>query len=318
MKNVQQWKEVAIIVATEAEEIVANLLNEEGANGVIIEDKRELTKSHREMYGEMYDLDRKKYPETGTRLKAYFPYDHRWLETFNTIEERLKQLDLPEETFGSYEISVQTMADSDWEHEWKKYFKPKKVTDTFIIVPEWETYERQTDDELIITIDPGMAFGTGEHPTTIQSLQGLERTVKQGDIVIDVGCGSGVLSVAAALLNAEHVYAYDLDPVAVRSTELNRDLNRFSQTITVSENNLLNGVTTQANVIVANILAHIIEQLIPDAWINLTNGGYFVTAGIIDSQKNAIEQRLIEQGFTIVEVDERERWVSIIARKLSK
>src|SRR5690625_374664 len=129
-----------------------------------------------------------------------------------------------------------------------------------------------------------MAFGTGTHPTTILSIQGLESTVKKHDIVLDVGSGSGILSIASILLGANTVYAYDVDEIAVKSTGLNRDLNHIEQQqIKVSKNNLLQGISKQADIIVSNILADILMDLVDDAWFNLIAGGYFITSGIIEA-----------------------------------
>lgn len=181
-------------------------------------------------------------------------------------------------------------------------------------MPTWEDYQPVQSDELIIELDPGMAFGTGTHPTTVLSIQALEQIVKPGDFVYDVGTGSGVLSIAAALLGAEKVMALDLDEVAVRSAIANIQLNKVESEITVKQNNLLNGMTEQADVIVGNLLAEIIVRFVDDAHQLLKQDGYFITSGIINQKRLEVETSLQSAGFTIVETLLMEDWVTIIAK----
>src|SRR5699024_12177983 len=132
------------------------------------------------------------------------------------------------------------------------------------IAPTWEKYEPKSEDELIIELDPGMAFGTGTHPTTMLSIQALEQYINKKDTIIDVGCGSGVLSIASVLLGASKVYAYDLDDVAVKSTQINMKINKLEDKIIAKQNDLLHNVTVQADIIVSNILAEIIVRFVED------------------------------------------------------
>src|SRR5690606_29877005 len=196
-----------------------------------------------------------------------------------------------------------------------KYYHPVKISDKFTIVPTWEEYEPQSDEELIIELDPGMAFGTGTHPTTIMCIQALERFVKKGDVVIDVGTGSGVLSIAADLLKAKKVISLDLDDVAVTAARINIKLNKVQDVVTVSQNNLLDGVDQQADVIVANILAEVIVRFTDDAYERLKSGGFFITSGIIKQKRNEVEEALKSSGFIIEEILTMEDWVAIIAKK---
>jgi ribosomal protein L11 methyltransferase len=160
-----------------------------------------------------------------------------------------------------------------------------------------------------------MAFGTGTHPTTVMCIQALEKYVKPGDTVIDVGTGSGILSIAAAMLGAKSVRALDLDPVAVDSARLNVKLNKVQHIVTVSQNNLLDRIEEQANVIVANILAEIILRFVDDAYRLLEKNGYFITSGIIQAKKQEVKEGLIKAGFAIEETLVMEDWIAFIARK---
>lgn len=309
------WIELAIHTTNEALEPVTNILNELGANGVVIEDPADLTREKRDVFGEIYELDETKYPKEGIVIKSYFLENNMWPETLETIRLRINELKQYKINLGKNNLTTQTVKEEDWENEWKKYFKPMKVTERITIVPIWEDYKKTTAEEIIITIDPGMAFGTGTHPTTILSLQALEKVITPNDLVIDVGVGSGILSIASILLGAKHVYGYDLDEVAVRSSEQNREFNQLEKEITIKQNDLLKNVEKKVNIIVSNILADILLRLVDDAWNNLEDDGYFITSGIIEAKQQLIIDKLLDTGFNVVQVNQIENWVSIIAQK---
>lgn len=176
----------------------------------------------------------------------------------------------------------------------EKYYHPVKISEKFTIVPTWEEYTPVHTDELIIEMDPGMAFGTGTHLTTVLCIQALERYVKKGDSVVDVGTGTGILSIASAMLAADRVEAYDLDPVAVESARLNSKLNKVADRIDIKQNNLLDGIAGEKDVIVANILAEVILRFTKQAYDLLKEGGYFITSGIIQ-QKNRKSKTLLQK-----------------------
>lgn len=309
------WIELAIHTTNEALEPVTNILNELGANGVVIEDPADLTREKRDVFGEIYELDETKYPKEGIVIKSYFLENNMWPETLETIRLRINELKQYKINLGKNNLTTQIVKEEDWENEWKKYFKPMKVTERITIVPIWEDYKKTTAEEIIITIDPGMAFGTGTHPTTILSLQALEKVITPNDLVIDVGVGSGILSIASILLGAKHVYGYDLDEVAVRSSEQNREFNQLEKEITIKQNDLLKNVEKKVNIIVSNILADILLRLVDDAWNNLEDDGYFITSGIIEAKQQLIIDKLLDTGFNVVQVNQFENWVSIIAQK---
>lgn len=309
------WIELAIHTTNEALEPVTNILNELGANGVVIEDPADLTREKRDVFGEIYELDETKYPKEGIVIKSYFLENNMWPETLETIRLRINELKQYKINLGKNNLTTQIVKEEDWENEWKKYFKPMKVTERITIVPIWEDYKKTTAEEIIITIDPGMAFGTGTHPTTILSLQALEKVITPNDLVIDVGVGSGILSIASILLGAKHVYGYDLDEVAVRSSEQNREFNQLEKEITIKQNDLLKNVEKKVNIIVSNILADILLRLVDDAWNNLQDDGYFITSGIIEAKQQLIIDKLLDTGFNVVQVNQIENWVSIIAQK---
>lgn len=310
-----KWSEIRIHTTNEAVEPISNILHEKGAAGLVIEDPLDLEKEHETRFGEVYELDPQEYPDEGVYIKAYLPASEFLRETVTEIKENVRSLRQYGIDIGKSTVTVSEIDEEEWAKAWKKYYKPVKVSDKITIIPTWEEYTPSSSDELILELDPGMAFGTGTHPTTMLSIQALERYLQKDDLVIDVGSGSGVLSIASILLEASKVHAYDLDDVAVKSTTLNAELNNMESRIIAKQNNLLEGVDIKADVIVSNILAEIIEKFIPDAWNNLTEGGYFITSGIIGSKKQYIEEKLKQQGFEIVETNKKEDWISVIARK---
>ncbi|MGG3915561.1 50S ribosomal protein L11 methyltransferase [Rossellomorea vietnamensis] len=310
-----KWSEISILTTNEAIEPISNILHESGASGVVIEDPAELVKEREDMFGEIYQLNPDDYPTDGVMVKAYLPVNSFLGETVDEIKQGVTNLVTYDIDIGENKVEISEVNEEEWATAWKKYYHPVKISDKFTIVPTWEDYTPVHSDELIIELDPGMAFGTGTHPTTVMCIQALERIVKEHDTVIDVGTGSGVLSIASALLAADQVRAYDLDEVAVRSARLNVKLNKVQETVSVDANNLLNGVTGQADVIVANILAEIILRFTEDAYELVKPGGYFITSGIIQPKKQEVRDSLEVAGFHIEEIMVMEDWVAIIAVK---
>ncbi|MEK5441776.1 50S ribosomal protein L11 methyltransferase [Fredinandcohnia sp. FSL W7-1320] len=313
-----KWSEISIHTTQEAVEPVSNILHEAGASGVVIEDPFDLTKERENVFGEIYQLNPDDYPEEGVIVKAYLPVNSFLGETVEEIKEAINNLLLFDIDLGHNKVTISEVHEEEWATAWKKYYHPVKISERFTIVPTWEMYEPVHSDELIIELDPGMAFGTGTHPTTVMSIQALERTVKDGDTIIDVGTGSGVLSIAAAMLGASSIKALDLDTVAVESAKLNIKLNKVHDKVTVSQNNLLDGIEGPVDLIVANILAEIIVRFTDDAEKILKPNGAFIVSGIINTKKQEVKDSLLASGFEIEEVLVMEDWVSMIARKISE
>jgi len=310
-----KWSEISIHTTNEAIEPISNILHEAGASGVVIEDPFDLIKEREDQFGEIYQLNPEDYPEEGVIIKAYLPVNSFLGETVEGIKEAINNLILYNIDIGLNKVTISEVNEEEWATAWKKYYHPVKISNKFTIVPTWEEYTPLTEEELIIELDPGMAFGTGTHPTTIMCIQALERFVQKDDHVIDVGTGSGVLSIAAALLGAKKVTSLDLDEVAVNSARINVKLNKVQDIVTVFQNNLLDGVNEEANVIVANILAEVIVRFTDDAFDLLKHGGSFITSGIIKQKRYEVEEALKTSGFVIEETITMEDWVAIIARK---
>ncbi|KMJ60184.1 ribosomal protein L11 methyltransferase [Bacillus sp. LL01] len=310
-----KWSEISIHTTNEAVEPISHILHEAGASGVVIEDPFELTKEREDQFGEIYQLNPDDYPDEGVVMKAYLPVNSFLGETVEGIKDAINNLLVYDIDLGLNNISISEVNEEEWATAWKKYYNPVKISEKFTIVPTWETYEPVSSDEKIIELDPGMAFGTGTHPTTVLCIQAIERTVKTQDKVIDVGTGSGVLSIAAAMMGAEEVLALDLDEVAVDSAKLNIKLNKVHSTVSVKQNNLLKNVEGPVNVVVANILAEVIVRFTDDVYRVLENGGTFISSGIISMKKQEVKDALIKSGFKIEETMMMEDWVAFIAKK---
>ncbi|MFD1203863.1 MULTISPECIES: 50S ribosomal protein L11 methyltransferase [Sporosarcina] len=310
-----KWSEISIHTTHEATEAVANILHEAGASGVIIEDSNEPDRIHEDRFGEIYELKKEDFPTEGVIVKAYLPVNSFLIETMREIRESVKNLNDFGLDIGKNLIQTSEVDEEDWATAWKQYYHPVKISERFTIVPTWEQYVPVETDELIIELDPGMAFGTGTHPTTVLCLQALEKYVKQGDSVIDVGTGSGVLAIGAALLGAKRVQALDLDEVAVTAARENISLNKVNNIVDVMHGNLLDSVDGEANIIVANILAEVIMTFTKDAYDTLPEQGLFITSGIISQKRDEVRADLIDKGFEIIETVLMEDWVAIIARK---
>ncbi|MEK9198762.1 50S ribosomal protein L11 methyltransferase [Ureibacillus sp. 179-F W5.1 NHS] len=310
-----KWTELSVLTTNEAVEAISNIFHEAGASGVVIEDSTEVKKERVDQFGEIYDLNPKDFPVSGVVVKAYLPASSFLAETVEEIKLAISNLINFDINLGENIFTISEVNEEDWATAWKQYYHPVKISERFTIVPTWEDYTPVSTDELIIELDPGMAFGTGTHPTTVMCLQALEKVVNKGDTVIDVGTGSGVLSIAAALLGAKNVHALDLDEIAVKSARENIKLNNVQHVAKVFHGNLLDTVTEQADVVVANILAEIIMTFTDDAFSIVKPGGLYVTSGIISAKKDSVKSALEKSGFIIEEVLMMEDWVAIIARR---
>lgn len=310
-----KWTELKITTASEAVEAISALMVERGASGVAIEDALDVQNYVEDAYGELLDKENLNHVKEGAIVKAYFPETIFLPEILPTIKERIAKLPEYGLAIGENKIEMSEVAESDWATAWKKYYHPVNISRYLTIVPNWEEYEAKSADEKIIKLDPGMAFGTGTHPTTMVSLHALEIVLRGSETVLDVGTGSGVLSIASKHFGAKEVHAYDLDEVAVAAAQENMDMNPVAADVKVSANDLLKGIDIQADVIVANILADIILRLIPDAWNLVKPGGKFIVSGIIEDKKAEVLAALTAIGFEVTEVLQQADWFGIVLTK---
>ncbi|KQY87390.1 ribosomal protein L11 methyltransferase [Paenibacillus sp. Root52] len=318
------WHELTIHTTEEAVEMISNFLHEAGAGGVSIEESGTLNKKRDAPYGEWYEFPLNDIPEGFAEIKGYFSEDTDMEALQAEVRPRIEQLAEFDINVGDVRYETRTVDENDWADAWKKYFKPVRVSERLTIKPTWEEYTPESPDEKIIELDPGMAFGTGTHPTTSLCLRTLETVIQGGEEVIDVGTGSGILAIGAVQLGAKHVLALDLDPVAVSSAKENAHLNGLDDRITVKESDLLSvlgsedptlGVKLPVKIIVANILAEIIMLFVDDVYNALESGGVYIASGIWKNKEQLVHDGLIAAGFEISAIHRDEDWLAYVARK---
>lgn len=308
------WSEVEIHTINEAVEPVANVLTEHGASGVSIEDVADFFKEREDRFGEIYELAREDYPEDGVIIKAYFLKISEFIQQIPALEKAVQHLATFDIPLGDLKFQVNDVSDEEWATAWKKYYHPVQVTEQITIVPSWESYT-PSQHEIIIELDPGLAFGTGTHPTTQLCIRELATQLKGGETILDVGTGSGVLSIVSAKLGAETVLATDLDEVAVRAAAENIALNNTENVVTVRQNDLLKGIEEEADVIVANILAEVIVLFPEDVRRLLKPNGLFIASGIIKDKEDFVKEALVKAGLEIIATKQQGDWIAIISKQ---
>lgn len=303
-----KWTELRIYTTYEGQDAIAHVLQEAGVTGIVIEDAADLTVKMNK-----HDALSKSSTDS-ICIKAY-------LQDKQLTEKKIKHLQESINNISGYGLNIGTgdmshsPVEEDWETAWEKYYKPIKISNKIMIVPTWEEKSSFDKDTFIIELDPGLAFGTGSHATTALCLRALEQYVENDYVVIDVGCGSGILSIASRLLGAKHVIAIDQDELAVNSTRNNAELNNVLEDLTITKSDLLADNQQKADIIVANILAEVIITFVDDAWAHLNKDGLFITSGIIERKQALVVEELQRCGFNIIDIQSEAGWVCIIAQK---
>ncbi|MGE5632478.1 MAG: 50S ribosomal protein L11 methyltransferase [Caulobacteraceae bacterium] len=308
-----KYIELQVITTTEASDAISNILYEEGASGVLIEDPNDFkalnTDTKRWDYVEEELV--KKLGEDA-KVKGYFQAEEFNGNILKAVEDRVNKLDEFGLDKGKGIISSREVNDEDWANAWKQYYKPAKIGDRVVIKPTWEVYEAK-ENEAIVELDPGMAFGTGTHETTMMCIRLLEKYVEKDSTIFDVGCGSGILGITAAKLDAKKVICVDIDELSCKVSEENVMLNNVENKVEVRCGNLLDVVSDKADVIIANIIADIIISFTEDAKGFLNKGGIFISSGIIRDRRDEVLKKLRAEGFSILDVLEMGEWCAIAA-----
>ncbi|MEW9079005.1 50S ribosomal protein L11 methyltransferase [Terrisporobacter glycolicus] len=309
------WIEVTIKTTTEAVEAITNILENERTGGVIIEDPKDFIFQKKNEYDWDYVEEEvfKKSGQDGVLIKTYISEERNVMEVIENIKQKVLGLKDYGIDIGEGSVSLGQVKEEDWANEWKKYYKPTKVGQKIVVKPTWEDYENQ-EGNLVIELDPGMAFGTGTHETTSMCIRELEKYVDGTKRVFDIGCGSGILAIAAAKLGAKEVVAGDLDEVAVKVSKENCELNNVSDKVVVKHGSLFEVVEGKADVIVANIIADIIKILANDISKFLSKDGVFISSGIIHAKIDEVVETLEKNGFEIVEIVKLGEWSAIVSK----
>lgn len=305
-----KWKEISVVTEGICAEAVAGIFHQLGSGGVVIEDFQAARRyeNNNKWNPNLFSPDF--YEHDFVVVKAYFSEESKVLEEVNEMLAKV------EENFGvKCKVFLDEVKDEDWEESWKKYYHTFKVGDRIVIKPSWEDYEAK-EDEIVVELDPGMAFGTGIHASTRFCLRFLDKYVRGGEKIVDAGCGSGILSIAAVKLGADSVWAMDIDEVAVKVARENVKLNGLEDKIRVEEGDIVEKIgSLQVDMVLANITAEVINMLLPEAAKALKPGGWFFGSGIVDSRFPGVQQKLAECGFVIEEILTDVDWVGVAARK---
>ncbi len=304
------WKEISVLTEGICVEAIAGIFHHLGSGGIIIEDPQAARKYVKKDSWDSNSVSPDFLNHEFVVVKGYF------LEEREVMDELMLRLDDVKSNFGiEAKVYINEVKDEDWETSWKKYYHTFKVRERLVIKPSWEEYQTQ-DNEIVIEIDPGMAFGTGIHASTRFCLNFVDEYIKGGEKIVDAGCGSGILSIAAAKLGASSIKAMDIDEIAVKVARENIALNQLQDIIDVTYGNIVEEIAgMEADVILANITAEVVEMLISGAAKILPPGGYFFGSGIVDSRWPRVKQQLENCGFSIEKVLTDTDWVGVSAVK---
>lgn len=311
-----RWARISVVTTHEGADLIANILMELGAAGTEIDDPSLVNEYIDAGLWDYTDLPRAEDTETVT-VRAYLPEDARLESSLLALAERIAALRHAGATLGAGTISHSFVADEDWAETWKAYIHTEKIGERIVVRPTWEEYTPSAD-EIVIELDPGAAFGTGAHATTAMCLRWLEHLVSPGMRVYDVGCGSGILAVAAAKLGAGEVIAMDYDPVAVSVAEENIRQNN-AHNVVACESDLLSACegAAPAELITANIIADVIIRLFAQLDRHLAPGGTLLASGIIDDRIADVEHAAAQHGFTVLDMTCEKEWAAMIIRRAS-
>lgn len=314
-----KWDKYTIDTTTEAEDFISMMLSENGIEGIEIEDNIPLTK---EETGEMFiDFPPELPPDEGkSKVSFYLEAGEDHTETLKAVRIGLEQLRSMVE-IGSGDITSSQTEDIDWINNWKQFFQSFYIDD-ILIKPTWEPLKEEDKNKFLIEIDPGISFGTGKHETTQLCIRQIRKYLKEGERVLDVGCGSGILSIAALKLGAGSVVGTDVDGDCITSTHENMTVNHLAENSgefyvgnLIDDKVFQEKIGTGYDLVVANILADIIIPMAPALYQCAKEQGVLITSGIIDFKENEVKEALEQAGFEILEVNHQGEWVNVTARK---
>lgn len=310
------WVEIKIKTTTEAVEAITNILFENGAQGAMIEDPKDFLfqKAH-EYDWDYVEEDVFNTDDENVYIKTYISEENDVVTFIESIKIRISELRNFGIDIGAGEIYTDNVNEEDWANNWKKYYKPTKIGNSIVIKPEWEEYS-PSEGDLVIHMDPGMAFGTGNHETTSMCIENLEKYVSEKSTVFDIGCGSGILGIVASKLGAKNVVGIDIDEMAVKVANENIQKNNVQDTMTAIAGNMTDKIEegAKADIVVANIIADIIMKMSGDVRKLLKDDGIFISSGIILAKVDEVLENLKDNGFEVVDVIKKGEWSCIVAK----
>lgn len=321
-----EWMQVGIETTKEGIDPICGMLYAMDITGTEIEDADDFTSFLEEntQYWDYVDEDLMQRAHAPTVVKVYLKDNDHGRQTLEAVKARLAELKASEdgEVLGSLNITINNMLEQDWGENWKQFYKPLKLGKKMLIRPEWEQVD-DAEGRTVFTINPGMSFGTGTHESTQLCLESLENYLNDGDSVLDLGCGSGILSVMAMLLGAKDAYAVDIDPNAVKIAEENAAKNNVDASVyktaagnVLTDDALISEICVKSyDMVLANIVADVIIGLSDFAYKVLKDGGIMITSGIIHARLDEVEAKLKDSGFTVLEIHKKGEWASIVLKK---
>lgn len=312
MENITEetWSEIAITVDTKDIETAGNIANMAVPYGIYIEDYSNLENEVMEIaHIDLIEEGLLKADRTKGIIHIYINPQENPMEAVSFIKERLESEGI------KHEIKMSDCAAEDWVNNWKHYFHPMPVGEKLLIRPTWEEkYDPQ--GRKVLHIEPGLAFGTGSHPTTKLCLETLEKYTDENSTVLDIGCGSGILSIASLLLGAKSAFGVDIDSLAVKTAVANAKENGFGEDkFKAVQGNLSDKVQGKYNVIVANIVADIIMEFNKEVGKFLDNDGVYITGGIIENREDEVLMSFAQNGFSVIERFEEKGWLVFVLKK---
>lgn len=308
-----KWCEISIQTSHEAVELIAEIFRDLGASGVVIEDPELVNDYITSGKWDYTDIPIAKETEVVVE-KAYLPVNGELEGRIQTLQQEIKALESRGVNTAPAVLTTAELQDEDWSDTWKQYFHTEKPGERVVIKPTWEEYAPK-DDEVVIELDPGAAFGTGTHATTSMCIRQLEKLVKPGMTVFDVGTGSGILSIISAKLGAKNIQAVDYDDSVLKIVEENLEQNNVQDIISVAQSDLMQNVHGKAELVIANIIADIIIRLFDQLDEHLEQGGTLLTSGIIEDRIKDVLAAAEEHGYGVVERLENKGWACITFKR---
>ena len=312
------WTEVKIYTTTAGSDPLTGSMLDLGLQGFMIEDAQDFDEFLHDTTPHWDYVDQavmEKMKDCETCVTIYVADNPQGMEELMQVRQilaRLKAQD-PDGKYGRLELEMKDVDEEDWSNAWKKYYHPVQVGEHLVVCPSWEAYDRKPD-EVVLTLNPGMAFGTGTHDTTRLCMELLEKYITPQDTVLDVGCGSGILAITAALLGANKIIGCDIDEVAVKVAGENAALNGVQDRIAFHQGDLTSQVEGSFQIICANIVADVIIRLSEDVGRYLAKDGIFITSGIIDTREQDVLNALEQNGFQVIERRTSGGWVALACK----